>query len=157
MSDRPQQWPDDVQEQFLIDHGDNGAFVHDYAGIDLREVTWRLETIPAADFHGMPTGASDAGCIESFAKNPVRVAVRPQRSAGTGKSTVRGCARRSSSTGASWTRRTADCRSWRAAGLTVVEMSGTDELHVASDWQGVFPEGRDLTQVKAKPLYTLGE
>ncbi len=44
-----------------------------------------------------------------------------------------------------------------AAGLTVVEMSGTDELHVAGDWQQVFPEGRDLTQVKAKSIYTLGE
>lgn len=43
------------------------------------------------------------------------------------------------------------------AGLTVVEMSGTDELHVAGDWRQVFPEGRDLTQVKAKSLYTLGE
>ncbi|MCY0923442.1 helix-turn-helix domain-containing protein [Streptomyces sp. H27-G5] len=44
-----------------------------------------------------------------------------------------------------------------AAGLTVVEMSGTDELHVAGDWQQVFPEGRDLSQVKAKSIYTLGE
>ncbi|WP_329438699.1 helix-turn-helix domain-containing protein [Streptomyces sp. NBC_01426] len=44
-----------------------------------------------------------------------------------------------------------------AAGLTVVEMSGTDELHVAGDWRQVFPEGRDLAQVKAKSIYTLGE
>lgn len=42
------------------------------------------------------------------------------------------------------------------AGLTVVEMSGTDELHVAGDWQHVFTEGRELTQVKAKHAYTLG-
>ncbi|MFD7706586.1 hypothetical protein [Streptomyces sp. NPDC059786] len=26
------QWPDDVLEQFLFDHGDNAAFVHDYGG-----------------------------------------------------------------------------------------------------------------------------
>lgn len=65
------QWPDDVLEQFLFDHGDNAAFVRDYGGIDLREVRWRLETIPAADFVGMPTGASDAGCIEIYAENPV--------------------------------------------------------------------------------------
>ncbi|GAA3783455.1 hypothetical protein GCM10022403_017580 [Streptomyces coacervatus] len=72
------QWPDDVVEQFLFDHGDNAAFVHDYGGIDLRDVTWRLEAIPTADFHGMPTGASDAGCIESYAENPVHwVRVRP--------------------------------------------------------------------------------
>ncbi|WP_371793753.1 dihydrolipoamide S-succinyltransferase [Streptomyces sp. NBC_01471] len=43
------------------------------------------------------------------------------------------------------------------SGLTVVQMSGTDELHVAGDWQQVFPEGRDLSQVKAKTIYTLGE
>lgn len=43
------------------------------------------------------------------------------------------------------------------AGLTVVQISGTDELHIAGDWQQVFPEGRDLAQVKAKSLYTLGE
>ncbi|MEU6664243.1 acyltransferase [Streptomyces sp. NPDC046821] len=42
------------------------------------------------------------------------------------------------------------------AGLTVVQMSGTDELHVAGDWRPVFPEGRDLNQVKAKNTYTLG-
>ncbi|MFG2525808.1 acyltransferase [Streptomyces sp. NPDC048527] len=51
---------------------------------------------------------------------------------------------------------------WRKAykahssGLTVVEISGTDELHVAGDWRPVFPEGRDLNQVKEKKLYTLG-
>jgi hypothetical protein len=71
-------WPDDVLEQFLFDHGDNAAFVHDYGSIDLRDVTWRLEQIPAADFNTMPTGASDAGCIESYAENPVHwVTVRP--------------------------------------------------------------------------------
>ncbi|MGR8007511.1 hypothetical protein [Streptomyces hypolithicus] len=109
------QWPDDVQEQFLFDHGDNGAFVHDYADIDLRDVTWRLETIPAADFHGMPTGASDACCIESFAKNPVHwVAVRPPEIGrhweehGTWLRPPLLIDRRL------WTRRTAGCRSWRA-------------------------------------------
>ncbi|WP_406225732.1 acyltransferase, partial [Streptomyces albidoflavus] len=40
------------------------------------------------------------------------------------------------------------------AGLTVVQMSGTDELHVSGNWQAVFPEGRGLSQVKAKNIYT---
>lgn len=72
------QWPDDVLEQFLFDHGDNAAFTFDYGDIDLRGVTWWLETVPAADFSEMPTGASDAGCIENFAENPVHwVKVRP--------------------------------------------------------------------------------
>ncbi|MEU5162720.1 dihydrolipoamide S-succinyltransferase [Streptomyces sp. NPDC020875] len=43
-----------------------------------------------------------------------------------------------------------------AAGLTVVEMSGTDELHIAGDWQSVFAYGRDLSQVKPKHTYSLG-
>ncbi|WP_406054399.1 acyltransferase [Streptomyces sp. NBC_01077] len=44
----------------------------------------------------------------------------------------------------------------RRAGLEVVEISGTDELHVAGDWRAVFPEGRDLNQVKEKDTYMLG-
>jgi hypothetical protein len=52
------QWPDDVLEQFLFDHGDKAAFVYDYGSIDLRDVTWQIETIPAADFSGMPTGGA---------------------------------------------------------------------------------------------------
>ncbi|MFF1691974.1 MULTISPECIES: acyltransferase [unclassified Streptomyces] len=44
----------------------------------------------------------------------------------------------------------------RNSGLTVIEISGTDELHVAGDWRPIFPEGRALNQVKAKNTYTLG-
>ncbi|MFJ3809431.1 hypothetical protein ACIPWE_24140 [Streptomyces sp. NPDC090073] len=65
------QWPDDVLEQVVLDHGDNAAFVYDYGSIDLRDVTWQLEHIPTVDFSRMPTWASDAGCLEHFAKNPV--------------------------------------------------------------------------------------
>ncbi|MGW6569277.1 acyltransferase [Streptomyces sp. NPDC054975] len=42
------------------------------------------------------------------------------------------------------------------AGLDVVEISGTDELHVVGEWRTVFPEGRDLNQVKEKATYILG-
>ncbi|WP_063781729.1 hypothetical protein [Streptomyces sp. XY413] len=42
------------------------------------------------------------------------------------------------------------------AGLQVVEISGTDELHVIGDWRSVFAEGRDLNQVKEKDTYLLG-
>ncbi|MFJ6054466.1 helix-turn-helix domain-containing protein [Streptomyces sp. NPDC092307] len=42
------------------------------------------------------------------------------------------------------------------AGLQVVEISGTDELHVVGDWRSVFSEGRDLNQVKVKQTYVLG-
>ncbi|MGJ5899390.1 acyltransferase [Streptomyces niveiscabiei] len=44
----------------------------------------------------------------------------------------------------------------REAGLTVIEISGTDELHIAGDWRPVFPEGRNLSQVKEKNTYMLG-
>ncbi|MEU5430919.1 acyltransferase [Streptomyces olivoreticuli] len=42
------------------------------------------------------------------------------------------------------------------SGLTVVEMSGTDELHVTGEWRQVFPEGRNLAEVKSKHQYTIG-
>ncbi|MFD4377595.1 helix-turn-helix domain-containing protein [Streptomyces sp. NPDC058486] len=42
------------------------------------------------------------------------------------------------------------------AGLQVVEISGTDELHVVGDWRELFSEGRDLNQVKVKDTYILG-
>jgi transcriptional regulator with XRE-family HTH domain len=41
------------------------------------------------------------------------------------------------------------------AGLRIVRMMGTDELHVIGDWQPLFTEGRDVTQVKVKESYTL--
>ncbi|MFD4483472.1 acyltransferase [Streptomyces sp. NPDC058471] len=42
----------------------------------------------------------------------------------------------------------------RESGLTVVRISGTDELHVRGDWRKVFPEGRELNQVKEKEVYS---
>ncbi|CAM5260525.1 hypothetical protein SGLAM104S_08020 [Streptomyces glaucescens] len=42
------------------------------------------------------------------------------------------------------------------AGLTVVRAMGTDELHVIGDWRSVFPEGRGVTEVKVKDVYTMG-
>ncbi|WP_344524431.1 helix-turn-helix transcriptional regulator [Streptomyces albiaxialis] len=45
----------------------------------------------------------------------------------------------------------------RKAGLTLVQMSGTDELHLAGgDWRGVFSEGRGMADMKIKETYTLG-
>ncbi|MEV7536921.1 helix-turn-helix domain-containing protein [Streptomyces hydrogenans] len=44
----------------------------------------------------------------------------------------------------------------RTAGLQVVQVSGTDELHLVGDWREVFTEGRDLAQVKVKDTYVLG-
>ncbi|WP_433343940.1 helix-turn-helix domain-containing protein [Streptomyces sp. CA-253872] len=41
-------------------------------------------------------------------------------------------------------------------GMTVVRAMGTDELHVIGDWRTVFPEGRAVTEVKVKDVYTVG-
>ncbi|WP_435220557.1 helix-turn-helix domain-containing protein [Streptomyces sp. Tue6028] len=38
-------------------------------------------------------------------------------------------------------------------GLTLVRVCGTDELHLQGEWRRVFPEGRDLSQVKLKDTY----
>lgn len=57
-------------------------------------------------------------------------------------------------------------KAWQAhqAGLTVVRMMGTDELHLAGDWRTaaapgkdtpLFPEGREVTAVKPKQVYRL--
>ena len=43
-----------------------------------------------------------------------------------------------------------------AEGLTVVRAMGTDELHVSGDWRTVFPEGRGVSEVKVKDVYTVG-
>ncbi|MFI7005277.1 helix-turn-helix domain-containing protein [Streptomyces sp. NPDC050145] len=41
-------------------------------------------------------------------------------------------------------------------GLSVVRAMGTDELHVIGDWRRVFAEGRGVTEVKLKDVYTAG-
>lgn len=40
--------------------------------------------------------------------------------------------------------------------LPVVRAMGTDELHLIGDWRRVFPEGRGVTEVKVKDVYTAG-
>ncbi|WP_250305413.1 hypothetical protein [Streptomyces sp. A 4/2] len=63
-------WPADVVEQFLYDHGDHGPFQRDYRNVDLTSIVWTLETVTAAELSTMPTGPSEAGCIEQFALHP---------------------------------------------------------------------------------------
>lgn len=41
-------------------------------------------------------------------------------------------------------------------GLMVVRAMGTDELHVIGKWRAIFPEGRGVTEVKVKDIYTVG-
>jgi hypothetical protein len=73
------QWPDDVVEQFLYDHGNNGHFLCDYGDIELAHIKWDVEMIPVDEFIEMPTGPADGECIEEYAANPdhwVRVRAR---------------------------------------------------------------------------------
>lgn len=41
--------PDDVLEQFVIDHGRNEIFQLQYGGLDLHAVDWRQESVPAVE------------------------------------------------------------------------------------------------------------
>ncbi|MFB7375858.1 hypothetical protein ACFC6U_03020 [Kitasatospora purpeofusca] len=66
----PLGWPDDVVEQWLFDHGDNGSFLRDYGHIDLSGIVWSLEVVPAAELSRMPTGASEHDCIDYYAAAP---------------------------------------------------------------------------------------
>ncbi|MFD3662642.1 hypothetical protein ACFWVF_18890 [Streptomyces sp. NPDC058659] len=64
------QWPADVVEQFLYDHGDHGPFQRDYGNVDLTTIVWTLETVTAAELSTMPTGPSEAGCVDQYALHP---------------------------------------------------------------------------------------
>jgi hypothetical protein len=45
----------------------------------------------------------------------------------------------------------------RAAGFVIAKVAGTDEVHIVveegKDWREVFPEGRDLSEMKTKGVY----
>ena len=63
-------WPDDVIEHWLYDHGTNGSFLDDYRDLDLRRVLWAVEVVPVQEFLDMPTGPSDTGYIDEIALDP---------------------------------------------------------------------------------------
>jgi hypothetical protein len=64
-------WPENVVKQMLWDHGETDHFLPDYGNLDLSRVAWRCESLPTELFQGIPTGASDRGAIEAYAKFPV--------------------------------------------------------------------------------------
>lgn len=67
---RSLRWPDDVAEQFLYDHADNIGFLCDYGNLDLFALRWDVEIVPTDELIGIPTGASDGGCLEEYAADP---------------------------------------------------------------------------------------
>lgn len=64
------QWPDDVLEQWLFDHGANPSFLDDYGGLELQDVRWDVEIIDLEAFLGMPTGPSDSDYVGEIARDP---------------------------------------------------------------------------------------
>lgn len=64
-------WPENVVEQILWDHGGTEHFITDYGNLDLTRVTWKRELVTTALLQNVPTGASDHGALEAYAKSPV--------------------------------------------------------------------------------------
>lgn len=64
-------WPEDVVKQMLWDHGETEHFLPDYGHLDLTQVAWRCESVSAELLQRVPTGASDRGAIEDYARFPV--------------------------------------------------------------------------------------
>ncbi|VXB08791.1 hypothetical protein [Aeromicrobium sp. 9AM] len=63
-------WPDDVLEQWLYDHANNDHLLRDYGSVDLTTITWSVEAVPLEELIDIPTGASDADCIDYYATDP---------------------------------------------------------------------------------------
>lgn len=61
-------WPDDVVEQWLFDHASHPAFHIDYGHIDLETLDWTLERLETPLLLDVPTGDSEVGAIEGWAK-----------------------------------------------------------------------------------------
>jgi hypothetical protein len=49
-------WPDDVLEQFLFDHGNKPGFVAAYGHLDLRDMRWRIRTFKAEELRQIGHG-----------------------------------------------------------------------------------------------------
>lgn len=52
-------WPDPVVEQFLFDHGAKHEFLDQYGHLELEDLTWTVEALPASVL-------VDATCAEDF-------------------------------------------------------------------------------------------
>lgn len=63
-------WPEDVVEQWLFDLAGHAPFHDDYADLGLNEVEWSVEIVATETLLSVPTGPSEAGCIETYAEDP---------------------------------------------------------------------------------------
>ena len=63
-------WPEEVVRQMLWEHGETEHFLPDYGTLQLEQVSWTLEPVSRELLQGVPTGPSDQGAIEEYAKLP---------------------------------------------------------------------------------------
>ncbi|MCP1415624.1 hypothetical protein J3D46_004966 [Paenarthrobacter sp. A20] len=63
-------WPRDVVRQMLWEHGETEHFVPDYGSLRLEQVSWTCESVSHELLQSVPTGPSDRGAIEDYAKWP---------------------------------------------------------------------------------------
>ncbi|MFD6397645.1 hypothetical protein [Nocardia sp. NPDC060249] len=63
------QWPRDVVDQWLWEHGNHPEFLDDYGSLALEAVHWTLEWRPLAELVRVPTGPSEADVLEIYAKS----------------------------------------------------------------------------------------
>lgn len=63
-------WPKDVVRQMLWEHGETEHFLPDYGALRLEQVSWTHEPVARELLQSVPTGLSDDGAIEDYAKLP---------------------------------------------------------------------------------------
>jgi len=72
-------WPDQVVEQFLVDHGTDDGVYAAYGHLDLRSVTWSLERLLAHHLRHVPTDEAGQAGLDEVAEDPEHaLAQRPE-------------------------------------------------------------------------------
>lgn len=61
-------WPAEVIEQWLFDHGGNASFLKDYEKLDLGEIRWTQEDVPCEQLRDAVTGQSDQEYLMTAAR-----------------------------------------------------------------------------------------
>jgi hypothetical protein len=61
-------WPAEVIEQWLFDHGGNVSFLTDYGALDLSEIRWAQEEVPVEQLRDTITGQTDQEYLVTAAR-----------------------------------------------------------------------------------------
>lgn len=62
------EWPAEVVEQWLFDHGGNASFLADYGALDLGEIRWAKEEVPVEQLRDTITGQTDQEYLVTAAR-----------------------------------------------------------------------------------------